>query len=148
MQLIQYILRNYQMKNYETLPVPINWNLVLRYWIFIEIKYVIRKPILKMITPHISKHSTLDTPVCMAVRSRDITHHAHRDLWHGLCTADLDKAELTLCSDKRRQQWESGYCRVSHYTGEVILDSIFSETTFVERKFLIVQINKHILKSC
>ena len=41
-----YILRNYPIKKYETLPVPITWYVVLHYCIFIKIKCVKRKPIL------------------------------------------------------------------------------------------------------
>ena len=35
----QYILRKYPMKNYETLPVPITWTIVLRYSIFISMGF-------------------------------------------------------------------------------------------------------------
>ena len=42
----QYILRNYPIKTYETVSVPITWNVVLHYYIFIKIKCVRTKLIL------------------------------------------------------------------------------------------------------
>ena len=80
----QYILRNYQMKKIETLPVTILCNVVLRYCVFIKIKYIIRKVILKMIFLYITLDivalSTFLFPPVQAMGSRLTKKEVARDV--------------------------------------------------------------------